>query len=71
MAVSVGKLTVLVGETSVSVGGIVGLGLVVAGVQAANRTEKNSKMDTNLFIGVLLMGRSRNQIETGMKDYIL
>jgi hypothetical protein len=71
MAVSVGKLTVLVGETSVSVGGIVRLGLVVAGVQAANRTEKNSKMDTNLFIGVLLMVRSRNLIETAMKDYIL
>ena len=71
VAVPAGMLTVWVGDTGVLVGGMVGVGVVVAGLQAVNRKTKSTRMDTYPFIRVLPLFRSCNLLGTVPKYYIL
>jgi hypothetical protein len=62
--VSVGMNAILVGEITVSVGEMVEMGLVVAGIQAARIKVKENRIVTNFFIRILLLVSSCNLLET-------
>jgi hypothetical protein len=68
--VSVGMNAILVGEITVSVGEMVEVGLVVAGLQAASRKVKENRMVTNFFIRILPLVSSCNLLETFPQYYI-